>query len=356
VSTSYTRVEEKLVTNDLVNIILGQFAHHGLDFYRQEESKKKDLLTQNSLDFQVRNDLAVAQLKQAKWQEAEDNFMINEKLFPKRYETAINLGILYKKQKDYTNAIYYIEESLKIKPEGHMNLGDYYLKMVEWKLIHESLNHNENLKTAISPKNFLNFNYSEDSKVLNQLVNKEYIIRLIKNDYSFSDAYVVLGDILFFEKKYQLAYRSYLRAQNLDHPYHKIISERIYNIQKIWQDQKAKNYVVSLRKGQQQVSQEFIDAEKWLQSFQQTEKRLIDQQQNATFADTFKAMAVAQIKRPKVIDAAYFKGYLTRGINPLIILSGLFIGLLLTVVILYKAVRYYIQRKEAATQRLKELL
>ena len=105
-------------------------------------------------------------------------------------------------------------------------------------------------------------------------------------------------------------------------------------LQKIWQDRKDKTHVVSLRKGRQQVSLEFVDAEEWLTSFQAIEKRLIEQQQKATFEETFKAMALANIKRPKIIDAAYFKGYSRRSTNPFFVLAGILIVFLLIIILI----------------------
>ena len=104
INTSYSRAEEQLITDNLAQLIIGAFPHHGRAFYEHEVSRNQALLEKDPDDFVARNDLASAYTKLQKWDLALEHFEENERLHPGRYETASNLGVLYKKKGEYETA------------------------------------------------------------------------------------------------------------------------------------------------------------------------------------------------------------------------------------------------------------
>jgi tetratricopeptide (TPR) repeat protein len=313
VNTSYSRLDEKQIKDEVLDLILGQFPHHGPAFYQYEEKRNKEILTQKPEGFEARNDLAVAYLKQAKWELAQTEFDKNEKLHPGKYKTAANLGVMYKKMGEYEKAAHFIAKSLKIKPEGHMGLGDYYLKMAHWL--------NEG-----NEQNFLGIAYNATPKQIASAANRQHIVTLIKNDYSFADAYLVLGDILYTEGNHQLAMRAYFRAQSLGIPVSKgdintdspkiakfkNVAEHAYQrLEMLASEFKAQAgalTVVDSRGAFNQFSAELEGAENWLTSFHNTEAKLISEGVFPSFELTLKKMENSGNEKPKVIEAMSYSG------------------------------------------------
>ncbi|MCM8540685.1 MAG: tetratricopeptide repeat protein [Lentisphaeraceae bacterium] len=302
VNTSYSRLDEVAINDELVDIILGQFPHHGKAFYENEIKIKEAKLIETPNDFELRNDIAVAYLKLAKWKDALFHFDLNENKYPSKYKTHANLGVMYKKMGEYEKAAFHIKKSLEIKPEGHMGLGDYYLKMIEWKH-----NYTQDQKT-----NFLGIPYN-DSAHTAKVANKEYVITLIKNDYQFIDAYLVLGDILFEEKNYQLALRAYMRARTVNEQekfgdigfkaYHKM-THTVNQIKK----NKGKWQVIDTLRYRSQLEKEIENAELWLGEFQKTEKQLIANNETISFEKVRESMEENGYSKPQIMEAVVFKG------------------------------------------------
>ena len=127
INTSYSRTDEVEITNDLAHLIIGAFAHHGPAFFENEVKRCQAILAKDPNKFDARNDLGAAYTKLGRWKDAEQAFNENNRRHPNRYKTASNLGVLYKKMGEFDKARMWIEKALKIRPEGHMGLGDYYL-------------------------------------------------------------------------------------------------------------------------------------------------------------------------------------------------------------------------------------
>lgn len=301
VNTSYSRLDEIAINDELVDIILGQFPHHGAAFYLNEIKTKEPILDETPNDFELRNDVAVAYLKIEAWEKAQEHFGENEKRHPGKYKTHSNLGVMYKKMGQYEKAAFHIKKSLEIKPEGHMGLGDYYLKMIHWK---------QNYKKEQNT-NFLGVPYDNPEQTA-VIANKEYVITLIKNDYKFIDAYMVLGDILFEEENYQLAIRAYNRANTLIEDKYGEIAHKAYLkmhtvVDKIAQ-QKGSRQIVDKLRYSSQLDNEIEAAENWLKEFKRTETELIHQKK-VTFDLIRKKMKDKGINKPKVIEAIIYRGY-----------------------------------------------
>lgn len=308
INTSYSRTDEIVITDDLGHLIIGAFAHHGPAFYQHEVDRCLQILATRPDDFDARNDLGAAYTKLGQWPEAQAAFDENERRHSGRYETASNQGVMYKKRGDYEKAAEWITRALKIKPGGHMGLGDYYLQMIQWRKTAELV---ENSGAEIET-NFLGVRYDAGSAATADAANHEYVITLIKNDMEFADAYLVLGDVLFHNQEYQLALRAYYRASELSHP-HDAWQQRLVDIVRVWRDFKEPGYVVERGyPGRSQVGNEIAAAKKWLREFQQLEASRIARGKDVHFSAMRDALDEAGITKPKILEAGYYRGYATR--------------------------------------------
>ncbi len=310
INTSYSRVDESVITGALAPLILGAFPHHGRAFYEHETARTQKILKDAPANFVARNDLGAAYIKLEQWRQAQAEFEKNETLHPGLYETASNLGVMYKKKGDYRQAEKYISEALKIRPGGHMGLGNYYLKMIQWL---GSATSSKGNTVSDAATNFLGIRYDSGPEAAALAANETHLRTLIKNDYQFADAYVVLGDILFTRRDYQLAFRAYVRAQCLPtatpNDYRAMLHKRMLAINKVWQKQKSFFQIVDIRGGRAQVRNEIGEAGLWLAAFQEIEEEFIALNRPTTFQDVLDEMDERGIHKPTIIEAGTYKGF-----------------------------------------------
>lgn len=329
INTRYSRTDETEITTNITYLILGEFAHHGTAFYDYEVEKNLKELKSNPKDFDARNDLASAYTKLARYDEAEKEFLLNEELHPGKYKTASNLGVLYKKMGQYKKASDAIKRALAIKPGGHMGLGDYYLRMIDW------LDKYPYYNSKVEPKeNFLGIPYSASPKEVaeHKLVNRKHLETLIKNDYKFADTYIVLGDLLFHNKDYQMALRAYSRAENLNHPNNTMVYERIKMIHNHFANNPRKGYVLDFRSSQ--ISREFDSAAEWLGKFQEIEADELKAGRPVDFKTLLKVADKSGLKHTKVMDAIQYAGITIDGKRSDFMIIGPAIFLVLAAVVL----------------------
>lgn len=270
VNTSYSTIEEKEITNDLRLLVIGAFPAHGDAFFENELKRCRSILKSEPKNFDARNDLAAAMMKLGRFEDAEHQLLENEKIHPAQYRTASNLGVLYKKWSRFDLSKKWLETALQIQPEGHMGLGDYYLRMVQWR-------GNTNKKET----NFLGVASHLDARATAAVANREYVITLIKNDRHFANAYVVLGDIAFVEGDLQTAVRCYLRAEELGDESNGLDVRRKNAIEQLsWMP----NVAFDMKKGVASIRNEFQAAKKWLNVYQSRESDRIDQGLAVDFA------------------------------------------------------------------------
>ncbi len=291
INTTYSRKHETQITDDLANLIVGQFPHHGKAFYEDQVKRTSAALERNPADVEARNDLAAAYLKLERWEDAEAEFEKIEQSHPGRYRTHANLGVLYKKMRQYDKAAHHIRKSLEIQPEGHLGLGDYYLRMLDWLKPAPAMDpvvaQAQGLPRLAQKRypeqpgrNFLGISYANKPGTVadDPLVNKEYLRTLIIADRTFADVYLVLGDVLAAEGDYQLAIRAYHRADSLGHPRPDVIDDRIDWIYTKWYGQLARldGYVVEPRMHAERfMQQELAGAATWVTAFESREADLI---------------------------------------------------------------------------------
>ncbi|NQZ59097.1 MAG: tetratricopeptide repeat protein, partial [Lentisphaeraceae bacterium] len=304
INTSYSRKDEINICNDLAHLILGQFAHHGTAFYEHEVIRNNKLLEDKKDDFEARNDLGAAYLKLGKWDAAEKEIKENERLYPGRYKTASNLGVLYKKMGRYQEAGESIKQALQIKAGGHMGLGDYYLKMINWLELRDSLP-----KDKLPENDFIGVPFTAETQAHAEAADRDFVITLIKNDYQFGAVYFLLGDILQQEGKLQLALRAYNRSAYLDRAFTDIADSRIESLRDYWRSSKERGYIVERRSYySNQLDDELNNAENWLASFQTLEAARLKQDLPVAFEHTLPALKALGISKPHIYDAIYYKG------------------------------------------------
>lgn len=215
------------------------------------------------------------------WKALEAAFLTKQN----RYETLSNMGVTAKKQSNFPKAADLIAEALKLKPEGHMGLGDWYLKALRWRAEHEN-------DTEQNPptKNFLgksyastfpNAGYGSDHRrqPIPPTLQEPYV-QLIRNDQSFADGFMTGGDALTFRGDLNLSFYAHTRAMMLGHQNPVEVERRLqaftkYNetfgntSKKDFRNQKNQDNAVKF--AQEQIN----DGVAWLQQFNQAETDLL---------------------------------------------------------------------------------
>ena len=324
VNTRYSRDEERQITGVTVKLIMGQFAHHGETFYEDQILTTSAELEEDSGNVEAKNDRAVAYLKLGQYERAEEEFRIIEESHPGRYRTHANQGVLYKKMGDFEKAAHHVRRSLEIQPEGHLGLGDYYVRMIDWlgdrKNDAPKLTKSGKIRKGkfVPPNtNFLGIAYAAGPMVTatNSLVNREYLETLIKADRTFPDVLVVLGDVLQEEGEMELAYRAYHRAKMLKHPADREISNRMTAIHRLWQraaSEKDGFIVLPYYQLEGQLNNEAEQAADWVRVYETAEGDLVAEGKYVDIASVKKAMASYEYVEPKYLFAGVVKGRLIK--------------------------------------------
>lgn len=348
VNTSYSRAEDGQLTSDLTKVIAGQFPEHSEAFYLHQVDLHTATLKKNPTDVEARNDLAAALLKLKRYEKAEKELLRIEREQPNRYKTHANLGVLYKKTGEYAKAAHHTKKALEIKPEGHLGLGDYYLRMLDWRARVAAR------ESGAAEKNFLGTPYAHgpSATARNPLVDKEHLLTLIKADRHFPHTYLILGDVLFEEDDLQNAARAYLRALAISHEAdHKadgfagsLALDRLSLVTNKWRDraQSSPDYVFDWAY-EGQIQSEFQAAAEWLTEYQRVEAVMLKGGTKKIDFDTVKAeMAQQGYEEPIYEKAGYFKGAIERDrkefIFSAIFLGGIGLIIVLVAIIIVRAI------------------
>ncbi len=189
--------------------------------------------------------------------------------------------------------------------------------------------------------NFLGIAYGTNVSMVatNPLVRHEYLETLIKADRSFSDTYLLLGDVLAHERRMELAYRAYYKANHLEHPARSIAKDRLQNIHREWRetaDDSDELIVLPMHQLHAQFESEFRAAELWVDEFESVETDLLSQGISADFNLVKEELKSRGYPEPKFIFAGVVKGTaVTDGASdrPLMGAAAVAIGILCTVMI-----------------------
>jgi tetratricopeptide (TPR) repeat protein len=295
-------IKDELQSQDLplFQLITGQFPHHGEAFYRRQAQRSLASLKSKPNDPEALNELGAAYTKLGRYDQALVSFVKLQKIKPGKYETLSNLGVLHKKMGQYDKAAKYIASALKIKAEGHMGLGDWYLKMLQYKA--------STAKSKTQPtSNFLGKAYTSSFyswKIKDQKSFFANIKAMIRNDRRFADIYVVLGDYL--QRNYRARNQAlwcYVRALDLGHKNPAAIKNRIKKIHDHWRNAikhsaRGRRVLESIDKSIAGIKRELSQRQDWLKQFKEIEAALLAKSSDVDFA------AVLAVMRSKSIGIA----------------------------------------------------
>ena len=213
--------DEQKLQPDIYDLLTGRIPHHGDAYY---EARVKRLTAKDGLSASEKNDLAVALVRLKQFDPAREILAELLKRNAEDYFTLSNLGVLEKKRGNYSVAADYIRKALAIKPEGHMGLGDWYLKQLEYRAELETNASN------VPEHDFLGERYKESFRPAFMEAHRpsvggatggnsklNFLKRLIQNDNTFPDGYLVFGDYLANTGQLNLAFIAYTRAIDLGH-------------------------------------------------------------------------------------------------------------------------------------------
>ena len=299
---------------DVFDLITGQFPHHGQVYYETRVINSLANLKQEPRDIEARNDLAVAYLKLSRFDQALAEFDRIEEMAPGRYETRSNLGVLYKKMGDYERAADYSQQALALKPEGHLGLGDYYLKMLQFQ--------SEMNRPGVEPpaESFLGeAYYNPDFLGAGGPApgDLDRIKALIRSDRSFADGLVTLGDWLVADGEgagnLNLALWAYVRAGQLDHPHPDLLDRKMKGIFRHWKAVSGDRpgiWTSDPESTIRQIEAYLEKAGEWLKSFEQIEEELIKAGGEVDFAAVEAEMERRGITRYRAPDRGIQRGSL----------------------------------------------
>ncbi|MEM7014536.1 MAG: tetratricopeptide repeat protein, partial [Verrucomicrobiota bacterium] len=128
-----TLADEAKLRPEIFDVITGQVPHHGDAYYEARIKQLAGKTDQDDDPFLARNDLAVAYIRIREFDKAHEILTRNLAEKPGDYFTISNLGVLEKKRGNYSAAAEHIEKALSIRSEGHLGIGDWYLKMIEFR-------------------------------------------------------------------------------------------------------------------------------------------------------------------------------------------------------------------------------
>ncbi len=284
----------------IFDLITGQFPHHGDAYYKKRLERLKKEGKQDIVSY---NDMAVAYVRLKDFVAAKVYLEKALKLNPKRYETLSNIGVTAKKQGDFEKAVEYIAKALAIKKEGHMGLGDWYLRALHWRSMFELV---EN-----PSRNFLGWKYSDlNLKAYGatrngnkaDLSNHREAI-MVKNDQTFADGFLVLGDFLFRNHQLNLSFLAHTKAMTLEHQNPSEIRRRrkaylTYNgtFPRGHKSEKIKPW----EKGIERAEAMLANGQAWLEKFKETEATLLKgkaSEKEVSFKDVLGQMAHMGIKK-----------------------------------------------------------
>ena len=347
-NTSFSRTEEKQITNETIHLINGQFPEHGKAFYKQQVESCRNHLSEDPKHLEFRNDLAAALIKLGRFEEALEEFSRIQQQHPGLYKTQANLGVLFKKRKQFDRAAEHIRQSLKIRPQGHLGLGDYYLRMLRWR---DRLAQAQEGRPEI---NFLGLRYDAGPEEVarSSLVNRTHLETLIKADRHFPDTYLILGDLLLNEGEEQLALRAYWRANTLDHPAPGVVRERIHSLYQTWKSRskQTSGYIVEPRHQMNfQLTQELGAAVHWVQKFQEVEAELLARGQEVDYQVVKNELTRRGVEKATFLHAGFVKGtssspgtllFWILGMIAVIILAGMIAVMILALTGVYRVARF----------------
>lgn len=269
--------DEAVANPSWFDILIGQFAHHGTPYY---EHRIERLTAKETLSQAERNDLGVAYLRVEKFEEAEAIFLALLEGEPDYYPAISNLGVLKKKMGEYQAAHDYIKQALAINPEGHLGIGDWYLRMLAWRVKGgEGVEPGENFLRGWTEEEAQK---REEAMYITSL-DIDRLFLLVKNDQTFADGFYVLGEELYQRRDFNLAYIAFFRARELNHPEASGIEGRLSELAN--RGVRRAEYIVPRLRVSEDLVRGMLDgAAAWREEYSQLESELLARGIEPTFA------------------------------------------------------------------------
>ena len=181
--------------------------------------------------------------------------------------------MLHKKKGDYAKSAEYLSAALEIKPEGHLGVGDLYVKEVEYLAALE--------EETLPVKTFVGYRYGKSGprelEFEEQIGLESRVEKLIHADRHFADALLVLGDLKAQNRTLNMALWAFVRAEQLGHQNPEAVEGRISSVFRRWREvaghrgsrvEKQSEAIAAIRA-------DLEKAEAWVESFETVEAKLI---------------------------------------------------------------------------------
>lgn len=115
-----------------LEFITGKFLRHSPEFYEWRVKDRTQRLAADPSNLALLDDLAVAQDKSGRRDEAIATAIKAEKLQPGRYETEANLGTFLIHAGRIAEGVLHIERAIAINPDAHFGREKYQKSLAEW--------------------------------------------------------------------------------------------------------------------------------------------------------------------------------------------------------------------------------
>jgi tetratricopeptide (TPR) repeat protein len=296
--------DELLTQADDFDLITGQFPHHGKAYYEARLRRTEEALRGDRSRSAIRNDLAATYLRLGRFDEALREFEALHAELPGDYYTLSNLGVLHKKRGDFAKAAEYTAQALAIKPEGHLGLGDWYLKMLRYR-------RDTTAPGAPPPvENFLGTPYGEFPRTALTAEDYKNVVLLIRADRTFADALVLLGDYLHHQRHLNLALWAYVRARDLGHPHAREVDRRMELIFTHWNQAFADEgkRLRSPSEAIRVIREDLKRAAGWVETFERTEAELVAAGNAVDYGTVERTLRSRGIERFRPSDLAILAG------------------------------------------------
>lgn len=316
------------------DLVVAQLPTHSDAWYLRTVEQSKATLAAHPDDPPATDDLSMALAHLGRYDEADVVLSRAIGLHPDRYETLSNLGVLRKKQGRLDEAARYISAALERKPEGHLGVGDWYLRNLRWRartkpqssfvnvpygeILPDAASVEEpgdvyaswQLKSHVALGAAKRAGLAYEGQVglfggppeLGQPLAAHYerdyerLQQLLRYDRKFTDGLLVLGDELASRHDFGLALIAWLRALSLGHPRGDVIRQRVELVQRHWRATSTHN-PLDLAAAQALTDRALAQATAWVETFQREEAAAVAAGGNPTFEEVEVALEARGVTR-----------------------------------------------------------
>ena len=310
---SDTLRDEALLRPDVWEVISGQIPRHGEAYYRTRIAQIGAVAKPDRVQL---NDLAVAHIRLKEFDQAEKILLGLREVDAADYEALSNLAVLTRNRGNFVQAVPLFEQALKLHPDGHLGLGDWTLRAVQWQALAaqtSALAEKNNFLGEPRPElTWYNTSDTTNSAAWDKLPEKQQdrlrMLNLLLRSYPvFAEGYVTLGDTLADNGDNTLAIESYIRALDLEHPYPDLLRKRIKAVGSRISGWSAlfegPGSEASLNKLITHMREQLIACRAWNASFLKQEETFLAQGKQPSFDET-----LAQLKASGISTHIPFGG------------------------------------------------